>query len=168
MTGVTAMVRGTAALMERNGMTYPAGQIGGLLRSADLTHVSNEIAFDPACPHPHFQGDELVFCSRPEYIQLLEYIGTDVVEMTGDHFIDVQPSAVLYTLDLYKNSAGDITLGVPILKKPEHRFWRMSNPIKLPLSAATPRISVMPSPQPPILVLFIVIGITLIWKSPPS
>jgi poly-gamma-glutamate synthesis protein (capsule biosynthesis protein) len=102
MTGTTAMVRGTAALMEKNGMTYPALIIGDLLRSADITHVSNEIAFSPTCPHPHFQGDELMFCSRPEYIQLLEYIGTDVVDMTGDHFIDVPPSAVLYTLDMYK------------------------------------------------------------------
>lgn len=101
MTGVTALVRATAATMEVRGMTYPALNIGDLLRSADITHVSNEIAFSPTCPRPHYQGDLLEFCSRPEYIQLLEFIGTDVVDMTGDHFIDVQPEDVLYTLKMY-------------------------------------------------------------------
>jgi hypothetical protein len=39
---------------------------------------------------------------KPEYIKLLEDIGTDVVELTGDHFIDQGPEATLFTLDLYK------------------------------------------------------------------
>jgi poly-gamma-glutamate capsule biosynthesis protein CapA/YwtB (metallophosphatase superfamily) len=43
----------------------------------------------------------LVFCSKPEYIQLLEAIGTDVVELTGDHFRDWGPEAILGTLDMY-------------------------------------------------------------------
>lgn len=103
MTGVTALVRATAATMEHKGMTYPALNIGDLLRSADITHISNEIAFSPTCPRPRSQGDLLQFCSRPEYIQLLEYIGTDVVDMTGDHFIDVAPEDVLYTLKMYSD-----------------------------------------------------------------
>ena len=26
-----------------------------------------------------------MFCSRPEYIELLDYIGTDIVELSGNH-----------------------------------------------------------------------------------
>lgn len=101
-TGTTALVRGTAVLMETNGLLYPAEEIAPLLQQADLTHVSNEIPFWPDCPRPRFNQASLVFCSQPDYIQLLEYIGTDVVELTGDHFNDYGPQAMLYTLEMYR------------------------------------------------------------------
>lgn len=101
LTGVTALVRGTASLMEGLGMTYPARDIGPWLREADILHVSNEVPFARNCPQP-FDWMDLVFCSQTEYIQLLEDVGTDVVELTGDHFADWGPEAMLYTLDLYK------------------------------------------------------------------
>lgn len=104
LTGVTALVRGTAYLMEKNGMTYPAIDIGDTLREVDILHISNEIPFTETCPKPfgNLQNDaNLVFCSRPDYIQLLEALGTDVVEVTGDHFRDWGDEAMLYTLDMY-------------------------------------------------------------------
>ena len=104
VTGVTALTRGTAYLMERNGMTYPARDIGDLLRSADILHISNEVPFTPTCPNPFANpanDSNLIFCSKPEYIQLLEAIGTDVVELTGDHFRDWGEEAMFYTIDLY-------------------------------------------------------------------
>ncbi|RJQ39197.1 MAG: hypothetical protein C4545_10905 [Anaerolineaceae bacterium] len=104
MTGVTALVRGTAYMMEKYGMTYPALDIGDILRNADITHISNEIPFTETCPNPFYNSENdanLVFCSKPEYINLLDSIGTDVVELTGDHFRDWGADAMLYTLDLY-------------------------------------------------------------------
>ncbi|HEY59875.1 MAG TPA: hypothetical protein G4N92_04190 [Anaerolineae bacterium] len=105
LTGVTALVRGTALMMEKNGMTYPALDIGEILRDADITHISNEISFTPSCPNPFYDKESeaaLIFCSKPEYIALLEAIGTDVVELTGDHFRDWGSDAILYTIDMYK------------------------------------------------------------------
>jgi poly-gamma-glutamate synthesis protein (capsule biosynthesis protein) len=102
VTGVTAMVRGTAWKMEQKGILYPAQDIRDLLRGADILHISNEIPFDPACPKPDPRKTALVFCSDPRYIALMEDIGTDVVELTGDHFADYGPEATLFTLDLYK------------------------------------------------------------------
>ena len=104
LTGVTALVRATAYLMEKNGMTYPAIDIGELLRSADILHISNEIPFTDTCPNPFYNkanDTNLVFCSKPEYIQLLEAIGTDVVELTGDHFRDWGPEPMLNTIAMY-------------------------------------------------------------------
>ncbi len=101
MTGVTALVRGTALTMEQRGVTFPAQYIGEILRDADLTHVSNEIPFTPDCPYPELYPTQLVFCSDPGYIKLLEEIGTDIVELTGDHFGDYQSEAMIFTLDLY-------------------------------------------------------------------
>lgn len=100
LTGVTALVRGTASFMETRGIDYPASKIGDWLREADILHISNEVAFADNCPLPH-DWVGLKFCSRNKYIQLLEDIGTDVVELSGDHFQDWGDAAVLHTIDLY-------------------------------------------------------------------
>jgi poly-gamma-glutamate synthesis protein (capsule biosynthesis protein) len=44
----------------------------------------------------------LRFCSDPDYIALLEEVGTDIVELTGDHFGDWGPEAMRYTLEMYE------------------------------------------------------------------
>jgi poly-gamma-glutamate synthesis protein (capsule biosynthesis protein) len=103
MTGVTALVRATAFTMEQEGITYPAQDIGSLLSQADITHISNEIPFSPDCPFPSPTMDALVFCSNPKYIDLLKAVGTDIVELTGDHFMDYGAEATLYTLQIYKD-----------------------------------------------------------------
>jgi poly-gamma-glutamate synthesis protein (capsule biosynthesis protein) len=104
LTGVTALSRGTAYLMEANGMTYPAIDIGDILREADILHINNEVSFSESCPNPfanEYNDDNQIFCSKPEYIQLLEAVGTDVVELAGDHFMDWGEEAMYYTLDMY-------------------------------------------------------------------
>jgi len=101
LTGVTALVRGTASLMEIHGMEYPAEYIGDVLREADILHINNEVPFWKTCPEPYY-WEGLKFCSRTKYIQLLEAIGTDVIDLAGDHFQDWGPEAILFTLDLYK------------------------------------------------------------------
>ena len=102
MTGVTALVRATAWTMEAEGINYPAQDINAWLKNADITHISNEVPFAVGCPYPDPGQKGLRFCSDPRYIQLMETIGTDVVELTGDHFGDYGPEAMFYTLELYK------------------------------------------------------------------
>jgi poly-gamma-glutamate synthesis protein (capsule biosynthesis protein) len=102
LTGVTALVRATAFTMEKQGMLYPAQDIREWLRSADITHISNEVPFAVDCPAPNPNQQSMRFCSRDEYIQLLEDVGTDVVELTGDHFQDWDVDAMVHTLDMYK------------------------------------------------------------------
>jgi poly-gamma-glutamate synthesis protein (capsule biosynthesis protein) len=101
LTGVTAMVRGTALTMERKGITYPGEDIAPLTTQVDYMHVSNEIPFTPDCPFPKLYQEKLVFCSDPRYLELMEYIGTDFVEVSGDHFGDHGTEGTLFTLDLY-------------------------------------------------------------------
>jgi poly-gamma-glutamate synthesis protein (capsule biosynthesis protein) len=102
MTGVTALVRATAYEMEKHGITYPAQDIREWLLNADITHISNEVPFASDCPYPDPVQPDVRFCSRDSYIQLLEDVGTDVVELTGDHFQDWGNEAMLHTLDLYR------------------------------------------------------------------
>ena len=105
LTGVTALVRGTADMMELKGMAYPAKDIRELLVNADILHINNEVPFTPKCPPTaqRVSNQILVFCSKPEYIGLLEDIGTDIIELSGDHLIDWGPEAVLSTLQMYKD-----------------------------------------------------------------
>lgn len=86
MTGVTAIVRQVARRIEREGVLSPGEEIAEVLRDADITHISNELPFVEGCDGTRPRG--LVFCSSPEYIELLRYVGTDVIELTGNHMND--------------------------------------------------------------------------------
>ena len=105
MTGVTALVRATAAKMEEKGVLYPGEEIAYWLTAADLTHISNEVSFYEACPPPDPHNRMLLFCSDPKYIELFEYIGADIIELTGNHNNDslyvYGKDVVPFTLDLY-------------------------------------------------------------------
>ena len=103
MTGVTALTRATAYQMEIHGNTFPGTDIQGWLTSADLTHISNEVPFAENCPAPDPNQPNLIFCSSPDRIELLEYVGTDIIELTGNHMLDYGVAAMNLTLQMYEN-----------------------------------------------------------------
>jgi poly-gamma-glutamate synthesis protein (capsule biosynthesis protein) len=107
LTGVTALVRGTAFTMDARGITYPAELIQPWLTEVDILHINNEIPFYSDCPPAELYPTEIRFCSPPTYKDLLTYIGTDVIELAGDHFGDYGSPAMLETLALYQK------LGIP-------------------------------------------------------
>ena len=102
LTGVTALVRATAFTMETKGVTRPGELIHDWLYDVDVAHISNEVAFDKNCPYPKPGYINFILCSDPKYFELLKYVGTDIIELTGDHFTDRGTQAMLDTLKLYK------------------------------------------------------------------
>jgi poly-gamma-glutamate synthesis protein (capsule biosynthesis protein) len=102
MTGTTAMVRTTAYKMELNGVDYPIKAIKDWFKNADLIHVSNEISFNPDCPYPDPFQAGLQFCSNPKYIQTLQDLGVNVVELTGNHVNDYGPEYFVDTINTYE------------------------------------------------------------------
>ncbi|MBN1876342.1 MAG: CapA family protein [Anaerolineae bacterium] len=100
MTGVTAITRGTAQLMERAGITYPAKDIKAWFADADFVHVSNEVSFRPDCVAEG--SGTMSFCSHDSYIALLEEINTNIVELTGNHLEDKGTEWVAHSLDMYR------------------------------------------------------------------
>jgi hypothetical protein len=104
MTGVTALVRATAFTMELKGVTRPGELIYDWMHGADVAHISNEVPFDAGCPFPQPGHKNFILCSDPKYFELLEYVGTDIVELTGDHFADRGTQAMLDTLAIYKEN----------------------------------------------------------------
>ena len=104
LTGVTAMVRATAFTMETKGVDRPGELIHDWLYNADVTHISNEVAFDKSCPPPTPGYKNFILCSDPKYLELLKYVGADIVELTGDHFMDRGAQALVDTLEMYKQN----------------------------------------------------------------
>jgi poly-gamma-glutamate synthesis protein (capsule biosynthesis protein) len=102
MTGTTALVRYTALRMEEVGILYPARDILDWLQGADITHISNEVPFYTECPPAYPVRVEQRFCSDPSYFELLAYVGTDIIELTGNHILDWGKDPLLYTIDLYE------------------------------------------------------------------
>lgn len=99
LTGVTAMSRSMARLMESQGVTYPARDILPWFADADFVHVSNEVSFRPDCtPAP---SGSMSFCSHDRYIELLEAIGVNVVELTGNHLGDMGRQWISHSLEMY-------------------------------------------------------------------
>ena len=109
MTGCTALVRGTASKMEQKGVTYPGEKIADILKSADITHISNEITFVEG--NPRDKEDRIIFSSDPKYIELLRFVGTDVVELTGNHMNDYGPEWMVYTLEMYEKEGWQFFAG---------------------------------------------------------
>jgi poly-gamma-glutamate synthesis protein (capsule biosynthesis protein) len=104
MTGVTALVRDTAYKMETNGILYPAQDVIDWFQMADLAHVSNEVPFYSDCPPAVPARRTSRFCSDPAYLELLTYLGVDLVELTGNHLMDYGREAFAETLDLYEQN----------------------------------------------------------------
>jgi poly-gamma-glutamate synthesis protein (capsule biosynthesis protein) len=100
MTGVTAITRGTAQLIDRTSPTYPAKDVKHWFEDADFVHVSNEVSFKPDCVAEG--SGTLSFCSHDRYIALLEEINTNIVELTGNHLEDKGTQWVDHSLEMYR------------------------------------------------------------------
>ena len=103
MTGVTAMSRGTAAAMERNGVLYPAQIISATFAAADITHISNEIPFLDDCVVNNTLNN-LILCSHTSYWETLEAVGTDIVGLSGNHVNDFGRDGARASLQFYKDN----------------------------------------------------------------
>ncbi len=103
MSGTTALTRRTAERIDSHGAADLVEYIAPWFRSADITHVSNEVSFIRECdPASGLTGtpEDLTFCAKDSYIEVLELIGTDLVELTGSHLSDY--GGLDRTVELYR------------------------------------------------------------------
>jgi poly-gamma-glutamate synthesis protein (capsule biosynthesis protein) len=110
LTGTSALTRGTAFQMEKNGIDFPLKNIAEILHQADILHVSHEVPMFEECPPAVPLREEMRFCSDPKNIDLFKMLGVDIVELTGNHLLDWGPEAFLETLSLY-NRQGLLVYG---------------------------------------------------------
>jgi poly-gamma-glutamate synthesis protein (capsule biosynthesis protein) len=110
MTGVTALARDTAWMMEQEGVLYPDQKIKSWLTTADIVHLSNEVSFNSDCPKPEPNTSTMAFCSAPKYFDLFKDVHARVIENTGNHINDYGWQPFSYTLSLY-DQAGMVYFG---------------------------------------------------------
>ena len=101
MTGTTALARVTLQKIDNEGYDYPVELVKDWFLSADLRHVSNEVSFNEDCVYT--DPYTMTFCSKPEHIKVLENIGINVVESTGNHMNDYGADAFASTLRMYQD-----------------------------------------------------------------
>ncbi len=102
MSGTTAITRGTAAKVILKGTSHPVEAVKPWFLGADLRHVSNEISFVANCPTPDPYSTSLRFCAQPDMLQVLEELGVNIVELTGNHENDYGAQNFANTLSLYE------------------------------------------------------------------
>lgn len=103
LTGTTALTRVTAYKMFTKGVLYPGEEIRNILLSSDFTHVSNEVSFSSNCSDPYASSTTMQFCSQTQNIQLLEDVGVDIIELTGNHLIDFGYEPLYETIQMYRD-----------------------------------------------------------------
>ena len=107
MSGTTALTRTIAYKMDLKGTDYPTQDIKEWFLSADLRHVSNEVSITPKCPDPDPWTPSLIFCTEEKYLPVLDSIGVNVVELTGNHLNDYGREAFADTLEIYRKRGWD-------------------------------------------------------------
>ncbi len=122
MSGTTALTGRTAERIDTAGIADTVRHIRPFFASADLVHISNEVAFVRDC-HPRLGQRELRFCARERYVGVLEALHASVIELTGSHLVDHSARSLLRTIDAY-----------------ERRGWRWFGGGRTQLDATTPRL----------------------------
>lgn len=100
-TGVTALVRAmTITLNEQAGGrgSWFADNIKDFLSSKDLTHISNEASFIDGCKG---STGTMMLCSDWRSLDSITAIGTDIVELTGNHNNNYGTDANIKTINKY-------------------------------------------------------------------
>ena len=92
---------GTVLLTSKD-IEYRINRAEACMVITDVNHIGRVERVAQNCPTPNPVQEDMRFCSDPRYIGLLEMVGTDIVELTGDHFQDWGEEAMLLTLDLYR------------------------------------------------------------------
>ncbi|MBQ6518069.1 MAG: CapA family protein [Anaerolineaceae bacterium] len=101
ITGTTALARTTSYKMYLNGPLYPAELIKPVFDNSDITHISNESSIWSLCPEPTHTEGTMQFCSNLRSYDLFDYLGADVIELSGNHLRDYDWKPLLEMLDTF-------------------------------------------------------------------
>ena len=97
-TGVTALTRRMQSKLNSTGdASLFSAKIADFLKSSDYTHTSNEVSFANDCNN----NQPMAFCADYRMYRVLEDIGVDIVELTGNHNNDWGADADRETIDFY-------------------------------------------------------------------
>ncbi|MFM9027821.1 MAG: CapA family protein [Bacteroidota bacterium] len=100
-TGVTAITRQTGNVLDRNGIDFLLKNIEPFFTGFDFTHVSNEVSMQEGCSYPAMK---MKFATKPEHFEILKRLHVNIVELTGNHNLDVGKDPYLNTFKWYDDN----------------------------------------------------------------
>ena len=100
-TGTTALARAMQNKLNSVGDgAFFSERIADFLSATDLTHISNEVSFASDCNN----HTAMTLCADPRMFEVIKNIGTDIVELTGNHNNDWGSSANIDTINQYHDN----------------------------------------------------------------
>lgn len=99
-TGVTALTRRiTLKLNQVGNGAYFGEKIADFLKNKTFTHISNEVSFKDNCQGGY---QSMILCADWRTLDTITTIGTDIIELTGNHNNDTGTENNLKTITKYR------------------------------------------------------------------
>ncbi len=98
-TGVTALTRRTGSVINSIGCEKYIELIKPAIGNPDILHISNEVSMQTNCDYASMK---MKFATCKEHFKILELLGVEIVELTGNHNLDVGLQAYETTFNWYK------------------------------------------------------------------
>lgn len=100
-TGVTALTRQTGNVLDRKGIDFYLENILPFFKDRELVHISNEVSNLDSCSYPNMK---MKFATKTAHFEIFKKLGIDIVELTGNHNLDVGKNAYLSALQWYETN----------------------------------------------------------------
>jgi Bacterial capsule synthesis protein PGA_cap len=97
-TGVTAITRQAGVVVQRTGTDAYLQNLMPYFQQPEIVHISNEVSAVDSCSYGRMK---MSFATRTEHFALLEKLGADIIELTGNHNLDFGEEPYLKSLQWY-------------------------------------------------------------------
>lgn len=99
-TGVTAITRSTGTILNAKGIDFYLANILPFFKNRELVHISNEVSNQDACV---YETMKMKFATKTEHFEILNRLKANIVELTGNHNLDMGQQPYLNSLKWYKD-----------------------------------------------------------------
>ena len=100
-TGVTAITRSAGSVLDRKGIDFYLKNIESYFSSAELIHISNEVSIQQECD---YGAMKMKFATRANHFEIIKRLRANIIELTGNHNLDVGSEPYLNSLKWYENN----------------------------------------------------------------
>ena len=99
-TGVTAITRRTGPVINTKGIDFYLANILPFFKNRELVHISNEVSNQDSCV---YETMKMKFATKTEHFEIFNRLKVNIVELTGNHNLDVGEQPYLNSLKWYKD-----------------------------------------------------------------
>ena len=100
-TGVTAITRSTGSVLDRKGIDFYLQNIKHYFKDPEYIHISNEVSMQDQCDYASMK---MKFATRSEHFDIIRQLRANIIELTGNHNLDMGQAPYLNSLKWYKEN----------------------------------------------------------------